>query len=318
MKKTRMFVTQMCVLVPMLVAGACRAVEDRTELPAGVEALSLLGEPIPRATFEPEREAELRANLDAALRAREANDDEAAVIWHGRRLAYLGRYRDAVDVYSAGLERFPRSFRLLRHRGHRYVSLRELDRAIADLAEASRLIEGVPDEVEEDGAPNEFGIPRSTNHSNIEYHLGLALFLQGDFETALAAYRRCLEWSRVNDDMLVATTHWLYMTLRRLEREDEARAVLEPVHADMEILENHAYHRALLFARGDLPQAEVLGDRAIESVEYASAGFGLAHELYARGQADEAYALWEVIARHGPAMAFGRIAAEAEVARAQK
>ena len=47
-------------------------------------------------------------------------------------------------------------------------------------------------------------------------------------------------------DLLVATSHWLYMTLRRLGRDDEARQVLKPIHADMYIIENHSYHRLLL------------------------------------------------------------------------
>jgi len=305
--------TRLLALAPLLFA--CRSSDVLPDVGDGVEAISLLGEELPRPTFEPEREAELRQALDAAIAAREACDDEDAVIWHGRRLAYLGRYRDAVDVYTAGLQRFPESIRLRRHRGHRFVSLRLLDRAIEDLAEASRRIEGVPDEVEPDGAPNELGIPRSTNHSNVEYHLGLALFLNGDFEAALAAYRRCRVWSRVNDDMLVATTHWLFMTLRRLGRADEARAVLEPIHADMEILENHAYHRALRFARGDLERAEVLAGWTPDDIEYASAGFGLAHELFVRGDVGSAVALWEAIVAHAPPMAFGRIASEAELAR---
>lgn len=299
----------------LLACLGCRSSRPLPEVPLGIEAISLLGEPIPRPTFDAERRAELEADLDAAIAARAKHDDEAAVIWHGRRLAYLGRYREAVEVYTAGLERFPRSYRLRRHRGHRFVSLRLLDRAVADLTAASRAIAGEPDEVEPDGAPNELGVPRSTNHSNVEYHLGLALFLRGDFEEALAAYRRCLAWSRVNDDMLVATTHWLYMTLRRLGRADEARAVLTPIHADMEILENHAYHRALRFARGELERDQVLEGCPPDGIEFASAGFGLAHELLVRGDAEGARALWEEIVAHGPPMAFGRIASEAELAR---
>jgi hypothetical protein len=47
-------------------------------------------------------------------------------------------------------------------------------------------------------------------------------------------------------DMVVATSYWLYLTLRRLGREREARRVLEPIRADMEIIENADYHRLLL------------------------------------------------------------------------
>ena len=49
------------------------------------------------------------------------------------------------------------------------------------------------------------------------------------FRRALASYREGMKVSRVNDDMLVATSDWLYMTLRRLKRDAEARQVLEPI-----------------------------------------------------------------------------------------
>ena len=63
---------------------------------------------------------------------------------------------------------------MYRHRGHRYVSIREFDRAIADLEYAATLIEGTEDEIEPDGMPNAMNIPVSSLHSNIWYHLGLA------------------------------------------------------------------------------------------------------------------------------------------------
>ncbi len=67
--------------------------------------------------------------------------------------------------------------------------------------------------MEPDGLPNEQNKPRSTLHTNIWYHLGLAHYLTGDFDEAINAYRECLKASS-NDDMRVATSYWLYMALR--------------------------------------------------------------------------------------------------------
>ena len=64
--------------------------------------------------------------------------------------------------------------------------------------------------------------------SNIFYHLGLARYLQADFEGALEAYRQCMEYSTANDDMFCATSYWLYLTLLRLDRADEAMASSVP------------------------------------------------------------------------------------------
>ncbi|RIK70733.1 hypothetical protein DCC62_22425, partial [candidate division KSB1 bacterium] len=179
----------------------------------------------------------------AALRAGER------LIWLGRRLAYLWRYREAIEVFSKGIALHPKSYKLLRHRGHRYITVREFDKAIADLEKAAKLIRNVPDETEPDGAPNQYNIPTSTSHSNVWYHLGLAYYLKGDFENALRGFLECMKFSK-NDDMICATSDWLYMIYRRLGRAAEAQKVLDSIHENMNILENHAYHKRLLMYKG--------------------------------------------------------------------
>ena len=69
---------------------------------------------------------------ERALAATPTNAD--SLIWMGMRTAYLGRYRDAIDIYSKAIGLHPEDARLYRHRGHRYLSVRELGRAITDLA----------------------------------------------------------------------------------------------------------------------------------------------------------------------------------------
>ena len=144
-------------------------------LPEGVEAISLLG----RELRPPDGDYALfdhiylaRAQAEAAWERTPENVD--SIIWFGRRTAYLGKYRDAIAIYTRGIELHPDEARLYRHRGHRYISVREFDRAIDDFTQAVRLIEGTDDQVEPDGLPNAAGIPTSTLHFNIWYHLGLA------------------------------------------------------------------------------------------------------------------------------------------------
>ena len=54
-----------------------------------------------------------------------------------------------------------------------------------------------------------------------------------------------------NADMQVATAHWQYMTLRRLNRTEEAKKVLEPITATMDVFENASYHKLLLMYKGE-------------------------------------------------------------------
>ena len=68
---------------------------------------------------------------------------------------------------------------MYRHRGHRYITVAQFDRAIADFEKAVALIKGTPDEIEPDGAPNPTGKPRSTLHFNIWYHLGARALPEG-------------------------------------------------------------------------------------------------------------------------------------------
>ncbi len=314
-----------CILalgLPIAAGTACSsgpapdAGPPSSEVGTPVEATSLLGRPLPA----PDLPADFRAAQEALLAEARADlaarpDDPEALIWVGRRTAYLGRYREAVEVYSRGIEAHPDDPRLYRHRGHRFITLRRLADAVADLERATALIAGTPDEVEPDGLPNARNLPTSTLHSNIWYHLGLARYLQGDLPRALDAYRACLDVSR-NPDMLSATSHWLYMTLRRLGRGDEAEPVLDPIHRDLDVIENQDYHRLLLMYRGEIPPQELLAQaEARGALSFVTTGYGVGNWYLVEGEPDRAAALFRRIVATDSWASFGFIAAEAELAR---
>ncbi|HEV2130343.1 MAG TPA: tetratricopeptide repeat protein, partial [Longimicrobiaceae bacterium] len=189
---------QLAPLLVLLTLSACAPrMADPAPGAAAPEAVSLLGQPLHSPALAPETSERLERALAEARAAYEAAPDDAdALIWLGRRTAYLGRYRDAIEIFSEGIRKHPGDARMYRHRGHRYITVRELDRAAADFERAAELIRGEPDEMEPDGMPNRFNIPTSTLHSNIWYHLGLAHYLRGDFDRALSAYREAM---RVSD-----------------------------------------------------------------------------------------------------------------------
>lgn len=278
---------------------------------------SLLGDPLAPPAMPDETRARLEANLhEAQARVQAHPDDPDALIWLGRRLAYLGDHRAAIAVFDRGIARWSDDARFYRHRGHRLITLRQFAAAQKDFETAVRLIAGTPDEVEPDGQPNARGIPVSSLHTNVWYHLALARYLQGDFGGALAAQYACLGASH-NPDMLVATVHWLYMTLRRLGRDAEAMKTLEPVTADLDVIENGAYHRLCLLYRGELAPADLMGDTgdAAGTPQDAATAYGIANWHYYNGRPQEGIARFRRIYAGSQWGAFGFIAAEAELAR---
>ncbi len=281
---------------------------------AGPEAVSLLGTPLYPRAMAPEARDRLERNLAEARARYEADPNDAEnIIWLGRRLAYLERYRDAIDVFSEGIRKHPEDARFYRHRGHRYITLRDFAHAVEDLERAASLVRGKPDEVEPDGAPNRLDIPTSTLQSNIWYHLGLAYYLQEDWENALRAYREAMKVSK-NDDMLVATSDWLYMTLRRMGREEEARRVLEPIHADMEIIENDSYLRRLLMYKGELAPEAVLSPEGADDLTLATQGYGVGNWYLYNGQPERAREIFREVVNGNYWAAFGYVASEVELA----
>jgi tetratricopeptide (TPR) repeat protein len=304
----------------VLVAVACQAPAARApvETPASeavVEATSLLGQPLTRPQLPDETRRRYEQALGEARRQYETDStDVDAIIWLGRRTAYLGRFREASDIYTRGIRLHPGDARLYRHRGHRYITIRKFDRAIEDFERAASLVAGRADEIEPDGLPNARNTPTSTLQSNIWYHLGLAHYLKGDFERALDAYRECMKVS-TNPDMLVATSHWLYMTLRRLGRDAEAARVLEPIVRDLDVIENGAYHRLLLMYKGELLVDSLLTASSSAALDDVTTAYGVGNWYLYNGHAARAREIFQRIVRTGNWAAFGGIAAEAELAR---
>ena len=182
-----------------------------------------------------------------------------ALIWYGRRTAYLGYFQEAIKLFTLGIKNHPNDARFYRHRGHRYISTRQYDKAISDFKKAVLLIDGKENQSEPDGLPNPKNIPLSTLHGNIWYHLGLAYYLKNDMENALNSFNN-RSVTHKYDDNIVSGGHWLYMINRRLGKIGEANTVVNKVHKDMDIIENMSYHQSCLFYKGELQESEMKMD----------------------------------------------------------
>ncbi len=280
-------------------------------------AISLAG----KEFFEPERSEKAQAKLDSNLRVAQQkfiiDPTEENYIWLGRRLAYLSKYAEAIEVFSKGIVKYPNSYQLYRHRGHRYISTRLFDKAIEDFNSAAHLMEGLPIEIEADGQPNKIDTPLSNTQFNVWYHLGLAYYLNWDFKNAAKAYAACMKVSN-NDDLICATTDWMYMTYRRLGEEEKANALLERITEDMKIIENDSYFERLMMYKGLRAPDQVLNigpDNLDPDLTLATQGYGVGNWYLYNQDTAKATEIFNKVISGKHFSAFGFVAAEADLYR---
>jgi tetratricopeptide (TPR) repeat protein len=262
------------------------------KVPEKPEVISLLGQKLYARPATGEALAKLEESLREAARKLEASPaDPETVILYGRSLAALWRYNEAIDVYTKGIMAHPDYAMLYRHRGHRYITVRDFDKAVADLTKAAEL---------------------NGHDYDIWYHLGLVQYLRGDLDKALAAYRNCLEAAQ-KPDSKIAVSNWLYITLRRLGRKADADRLLEGFTEGMDAGENKSYLSLLLFYKGLKKRSDLEAEAAASDLDLATIGYGLACWHLSSGDRETAVAYFRKIVALPYWPAFGYIASENEL-----
>lgn len=292
------------LLVLLLAVAGLRAAQDTAATP---ELTTLLGWPV----FARADTDGAIARADAALAADPRNVELILAAARARDVAL--QFHDAIDVYTRGLAVAPADVRLLRFRGHRYISIRRFDLAVPDLTKAATI------------APSSF---------DVLYHLGLAHYLRGAFDDAARVYRTCLDatadptplpqgWrscaaTRATPNDRVAISDWLYRALRRAGRHDEATALLPEVAAPgLAVKENEAYYTALRFYAGAVSEEAAMTPTTTSENRLVTVGYGVAAHHLANGDLDRACMLLKLIADEPNWNAFGVIAAEVDLSQRQ-
>lgn len=264
--------------------------------------------PLPASTFDKRQQ-----NLaEAKMQMENAPDSLALIIWYGRRLGYVGEYLKAIEVYSDALELFPESYELYRHRGHRHITTRQIEQAIKDFEKAAIHSLNSKNKVEPDGIPNAINTPLSNDKFNIWYHYGLALYLNGRYDKAVSAYKKCLSYSD-NDDLQVATSYWLYLTYRKLGNAELGKEVLKNAPSNAKLIENQRLYDLIHLFEGKksvdslLKKAENKNGQVDPTYAY---GIGCWYQH--KGDKEKANELFNRALDHPDWDAFGYIASEAE------
>lgn len=227
------------------------------------------------------------------------NNPEDATLYLKKGIA-LSRstlhHQQAIDEFSYGLMLDPFNAMLYRWRGHKYLNVRRINAAIADLELAGRL---------------------DPDNWDIWYHLGLGHYLNKDYTRAAAAYARCLALTAPeNLNSLVAAVDWYYMTLRRAGRDAEAAALLDLVpveEAQAAGVSNDSYLQRILVYKGLLSPDTLLDGADTNDVEFVTLGYGLGNYYYYSGSKEMAINTWNNVLDGGYWSALGYLATEIEM-----
>ncbi len=275
--------------------------------------LSLIGTPLREPSWSTATKARLEKDLEIAEAVMAvAPEREDSYIWLGRRLGYLARYDEAIDVFTKGLERFPDSYKLLRFRGRHLARHREFDRAIADYRRAAQLVENVQDSYEPDGIINARHQYLGSYRANIHYYLGQTSWAVGEYGDVLSGMERSSREALVqHSDRRVATTYWRYLAHRKLGQHDAARNLVADFPEDLDILENHTYYDGVLFFKGALaeqallPRADSIGKFAIAMEHHFNGNEDIATRMWREIVTDAAQGFWPAEAELQSAMQNG-------------
>lgn len=199
--------------------------------------------------------------------------------------------REAVQTFTRALGVAPNDPMLYRWRGHRNLSVRNFDQAMADLTRG-------------------YGMD-STNYG-ILYHLGVLRFVRGDFNAAADAFARAQPRAPDGGE-LAGATDWLWMSLMRAGRSAEAAAML--ARRPDTLPASNAYVERLRMYRGEIAPEALFAPSDTGDVDVATLAFGLGNWYLVKGDSTRAREQFRRSIASGGWPAFGFIASEAELAR---
>jgi tetratricopeptide (TPR) repeat protein len=232
------------------------------------------------------------ARAHAAWAADSANID--LLIQLGIAHSGVRQFREAIDVFTHGLARAPENPMLYRWRGHRYLSVREFERAAADFAS---------------------GLALDSSNYGILYHLGVLRFARGDFSGAAEVFARA-QRNAPNADELAGATDWLWMSLARAGQRPGADAMLRQRPDSLPT--TIAYAQRLRLYRGEITPDAVFTANDTSDVAKATLSYGIGNWYLVNGDTARARSWFERTLASGGWPAFGFIAAEADLARLRR
>ncbi len=221
-------------------------------------------------------------------------------------LAEAGRrqYTEAVSTDTAAIASNSTDAPLYLERGHRELGLRQFSRAQADLERAVNLAPGSLDS---------------------HYHLGLALYFQGNFNAAAAHLSRARDLAAKApnpNDSLIDCSAWLYNSYARAGMQPEAAEVLARITPDIKNTEPHLFfylqllhfYQGKITAKAILPPPPASGDTEA-ALSFNTISYGIGNWDLLHNQPAEAHTLFTNVVKGEAWNAWGFVASEVELSR---
>jgi len=273
------------------------------------QAFSLSGKPL----FSNAPDARALKKSDSVVRIIQAKGNllEDDFVEIGKQLVAVARYKEAVENYTVGLNKFSKSFKLLRHRGHRYLTLRKLDLALKDLLKARDLSKTQPEAWEFDAE----GKKTDTYQHQIEYHLGVCYFLNAAYKEAVMAFEKSLKEAHAGNE-IVGTTDWLYNSYQRNGQRKESQELLATITPDFNADHEQAYFRRIMLYKEVIKPNELVDQSAPPeklTIQDVTKLYGLANWYGFQGEKEKARNLYAKIIQSNSWPAFAFLASEVEL-----
>jgi tetratricopeptide (TPR) repeat protein len=291
------------------VTSAQIAIAQNSKVEVAPQAYSLSGKPL---YANPVDQKSLSKSDSFVVSIRSKNNLlEDDFIEIGKQLVATARYKEAVENYTVGLKKFPDSFKLLRLRGHRYLTLRKLDLVVKDLLRARELIKSQPDSWEFDAE----GKKTDTYQHQIEYHLGVYYFLKEEYKQAVKAFEKSLKEAHVGNE-IVGTSDWLYNSYQRNGQKKEAQELLVTITPDFNADHEQAYFRRIMLYKGAIKSTELVDETTPPeklTIQDVTKLYGLANWYAFQGDKAKAKELYAKIIQSSSWPAFAYLASEVEL-----
>ncbi len=216
--------------------------------------------------------------------------------------AAVWQYREAVATCGRGLRISPENAALYLERGHRELALMQFAEAGADLDRAAAFDPKLLDTY---------------------YHLGLSHYFRSEFSQAADAFQHSVDGA-VKPEDLINSTNWLYASLRRAGKTDEATKALARITPQVTTSDPHSkfYLNLVRVFQGAMKEEDALppapsadGSNIEAELVYDTVSYGLGNWHLYRGETAKAQEYFRKVVEGNCWVTWGFVGSEVELNR---